>query len=235
MEAHLSNASYFERFAVALALGAAIGLEREWRQRGIGLSTTAMVAGGSALFAMVAPLIAVTGVDPTRIAAQVVTGIGFIGAGVILREGGSVRGLTTAATLWATAAVGMLAGFGLLLEAAGAGASIFGANLVLYPLTKRIAKLKRRTRGMYTKYTVSITCAAASQDEVRESILRFSQRPLLDLQSVETSSDGEGAVTMRARFARRGRDDREVDALEKLIQRLPGVSTASWQASAEVL
>ena len=235
METHLSNATYFARFGVALALGIAIGLEREWRQRGIGVSTTAMVGGGAALYAMVAPLIAVTGADPTRIAAQVVTGIGFIGAGVILREGGSVRGLTTAATLWATAAVGLLAGFGLLPEAAGAGACILAANVVLYPLNRGIAKIKRRTRGIHVNYTLSVTCAAASQDDVRENILRFSERPMLDLKALDTSSEGNGALTMRARFSRRGRDDRAVDTLEKSIQRLPGVSAASWQASAEFL
>lgn len=236
MEAHLSEGTYFARFAVALAVGIAVGFEREWRQRGIGLSTTAMVAGGAALFSMVAPLIAVKGVDPTRIAAQVVTGIGFIGAGVILRESGSVRGLTTAATLWATAAVGVLAGFGLLPEAAGAGACIVCANMLLYPLTRGVVKIKRRTRGIHMSYTLSVTCTAASQDDVRESILHFSEQPAVwDLKSFETSGAGDGAVTMRARLSLRGRDDRAVDALEKAVRTLPGVSAASWQASAEFL
>ena len=101
------------RLAVAGALGGAIGLERELRERGAGLRTHLVVCMGSALFTLVSAY-AITGphVDPTRIAAQIVSGIGFLGAGAIIRQGLSVRGLTTAATLWLVAAIGMAAGAG---------------------------------------------------------------------------------------------------------------------------
>ena len=122
------------RLFVAAVLGGAIGLEREWRERQAGLRTHLVVSVGSALFTLVSAY----GfndfgarVDPTRIAAQIVTGIGFLGAGAIIRQGLSVRGLTTAATLWLVAAIGMAAGAGYW---EGALIATFGALLTLGPL-----------------------------------------------------------------------------------------------------
>jgi putative Mg2+ transporter-C (MgtC) family protein len=107
------------RLAVAAGLGAAIGLERELDEKAAGLRTHMLVSLGSALFTMVGAYgfedFARGGVvtaDPSRIAAQVVTGIGFLGAGVIFRQGFTIRGLTTAASLWVVAAVGMASGAG---------------------------------------------------------------------------------------------------------------------------
>jgi putative Mg2+ transporter-C (MgtC) family protein len=109
------------RVAVAAALGGAVGLERELRDREAGFRTHMLVAVGSALFTLVSAygfrdfLVhggSVVRADPTRIAAQIVTGIGFLGAGAIIRQGLSVRGLTTAATLWVAAAIGIAAGAG---------------------------------------------------------------------------------------------------------------------------
>ena len=95
------------RLALAAALGGIIGLEREYRGYAAGVRTMALVCMGSALFSDNTGLF---GGDPSRVAAQVVSGIGFLGAGLILREGGSVRGITTAATIWTAAAVGMSVG-----------------------------------------------------------------------------------------------------------------------------
>ena len=109
------------RVAVAAALGGAVGLERELRDREAGFRTHMLVAVGSALFTLVSAygfrdfLVhggSVVRADPTRIAAQIVTGIGFLGAGAIIRQGLSIRGLTTAATLWVVAAIGLAAGAG---------------------------------------------------------------------------------------------------------------------------
>ncbi|MFN2484444.1 MAG: MgtC/SapB family protein [Candidatus Limnocylindria bacterium] len=108
------------RLAVGLVLGAAIGLERELQRQPAGFRTHSLVALGAAIFTVVSGF-AFLGpdADPTRIAAQVVTGIGFIGAGTIIRDRGSVRGLTTAASLCAVAAVGTAAGAGLYVVAIG--------------------------------------------------------------------------------------------------------------------
>ena len=108
------------RLALGLVLGAAIGLERELQRQPAGFRTHSLVALGAAIFTVVSGF-AFVGVDadPTRIAAQIVTGIGFIGAGTIIRHNGSVRGLTTAASLWAVAAVGTASGAGLYVVAIG--------------------------------------------------------------------------------------------------------------------
>ena len=110
----MSHQVFIARIFAAFILGMLIGIERQWRQRMAGLRTNTLVCVGSAIF------VALTGLtqgETTRIAGQVVTGIGFLGAGVILREGLNVRGLNTAATLWCAAAVGVLAGMGFILEA----------------------------------------------------------------------------------------------------------------------
>jgi putative Mg2+ transporter-C (MgtC) family protein len=117
------------RLAAGLVLGAIIGFERELHRQPAGFRTHSLVALGAALFTIVSAY-AFTGpmVDPTRIAAQIVSGIGFIGAGTILQHRGSVRGLTTAASLWAVAAIGTAAGAGLLLIA------VVGTLLILVVL-----------------------------------------------------------------------------------------------------
>src|SRR5262245_50173167 len=98
-------------------MGVAIGLERQFRQHTAGLRTNALVCVGAALFVSLSRFIS-PDTSPTRVAAQVVSGIGFLGGGVILREGFNVRGMNTAATLWCSAAVGTLAGAGLLIQGA---------------------------------------------------------------------------------------------------------------------
>jgi putative Mg2+ transporter-C (MgtC) family protein len=125
------------RIALAAALGAAVGMEREWRERAAGLRTHVLVSVGSAVFAIISAYgfadfyselfipdgVAAPPRDPGRIAAQVVSGIGFLGGGVILRSGLTVRGLTTAATLWATSAIGLAVGAGMYaLGSIGTGA-----------------------------------------------------------------------------------------------------------------
>jgi putative Mg2+ transporter-C (MgtC) family protein len=120
----------------ALACGALIGFERQWRQRNAGLRTHTLVALGAATFVVFAAQFA--NENPTRVAAQVVSGRGFLGAGVIWKEGANVRGLNTAATLWCSGAVGLLAGAGSWPQAAFAVVLIASVNLVLRPLTALI-------------------------------------------------------------------------------------------------
>jgi putative Mg2+ transporter-C (MgtC) family protein len=107
------------RLGIALVLGAVIGFEREMDRQPAGFRTHALVSLGAALFTIISAYgFSGSLVDPTRIAAQIVSGIGFLGAGTILHHRGSIRGLTTAASLWSAAAVGMAAGAGLLIMAA---------------------------------------------------------------------------------------------------------------------
>jgi putative Mg2+ transporter-C (MgtC) family protein len=109
----MSDVDLIKRLLLAAVLGAALGFEREWRQKFAGLRTNILIAIGSTLFTVMSiELSADAGGDATRIAAQIVTGIGFLGAGAIMRTGGGVRGLTTAAMIWVNAAIGVAVGGG---------------------------------------------------------------------------------------------------------------------------
>jgi len=133
------------RLSVGLLLGAVIGFERELHRQPAGFRTHALVSLGAALFTVVSAYgFEGPTVDPTRIAAQIVTGIGFIGAGTILQHRGSVRGLTTAASLWAVAAIGMASGAGMLAMA------VIGTFLILVVLVflDRVEELARRRLGV---------------------------------------------------------------------------------------
>src|ERR1700686_3611915 len=125
------------RLFAALLFGGVIGLERQWRQRMTGLRTNGLVAVSSAMFMMMGGLIEGDG-SQGRVAAYVVSGIGFLGGGVILKDGFNIRGLNTAATLWCTAAVGTLAGLGYLTFAGIGASGVLLANLLLRPLAQRI-------------------------------------------------------------------------------------------------
>jgi putative Mg2+ transporter-C (MgtC) family protein len=128
------------RLTAALVLGAAIGWEREVERMPAGFRTHALVALGAAIFTVVSALaFAGPQTDPTRIAAQIVTGIGFLGGGAILHYQGSVRGLTTAASLWSVAAIGMAAGAGLYLLAVG-GTILVLVTLVLLERVETVAR-----------------------------------------------------------------------------------------------
>jgi putative Mg2+ transporter-C (MgtC) family protein len=131
--------------AIGLVLGAVIGFERELHRQPAGFRTHSLVAVGSALFTIISAYgFAGPSVDPTRIAAQIVSGIGFIGAGTILQHRGNIRGLTTAASLWSVAAIGMAAGAGMLAIAT------IGTFLILVVLSvlDRIEEYARRRMGI---------------------------------------------------------------------------------------
>jgi putative Mg2+ transporter-C (MgtC) family protein len=122
------------RLLLAAGLGAAIGLEREYRQKPAGLRTNILIAVGSALFTIMSISIAGAGSDPARIAAQIVTGIGFLGGGAIMRNRDTVHGMTTAATIWVNAAIGMAAGAGQYQLATFAAALTLIVLVVLPPI-----------------------------------------------------------------------------------------------------
>jgi uncharacterized membrane protein YhiD involved in acid resistance len=132
------------RLGLALLLGGIIGLERQWRQRGAGLRTNALASTGAAMFVMLSVMTPGDS-SPTRIAAQVVSGIGFLGGGVIFREGSSVRGLDTAATLWCAAALGCLSGAGFLFQAFLGLLAILVSNILLRPLANKINRESVKT------------------------------------------------------------------------------------------
>jgi putative Mg2+ transporter-C (MgtC) family protein len=179
------------RLFVAAVLGGAIGFERELRERQAGLRTHLLVSVGSALFTLVSaygftsfmgsPLVA--RIDPTRIAAQIVTGIGFLGAGAIIRQGLSIRGLTTAATLWLVAAIGMAAGAGWWSAAVITTA---GAVLTLGPLRGMAYRVLVRIRPQHERLLVEIP-AGGSAAPIIDAIEREGGRVV----SLDVTQEGE--------------------------------------------
>lgn len=143
-----------------------IGIERQYRHRSVGLRTTILVAMGSYLFVSFSVLLNGYNIDVTRIAAQIVTGIGFLGAGVILKDGVKIRGLTTAATLWCTAAIGVLCASGFILEAISGTVIILFSNVFLRYVNK-IVNQKSKYEQTKEEFKVTITF---SKDRIKELI-----------------------------------------------------------------
>lgn len=144
----IADAELIRRLLTAALLGALLGFEREIRQKSAGLRTNILIAVGSALFTLMSLEVGPEGSDPGRIAAQIVTGIGFLGAGAIMRTDSGVQGLTTAATIWVNAAVGVAAGGGSYHLAFIATAITITVLLVLHPVEKvienRFGKVEKR-------------------------------------------------------------------------------------------
>ncbi len=135
------------RLSLAVVLGGAIGLERELQRKAAGLRTNILICVGAALFTELSIAMSSASGDPARIAAQIVTGVGFLGAGTIIQARGIVTGLTTAATMWLVAAIGMAVGFGALLEATGATLLVLLVLSVLRPIERVIEARSRPESG----------------------------------------------------------------------------------------
>jgi len=220
--------------AAALALSAIIGFERQWRNRLAGLRTNTLVALGAATFVTFAAL--VPGEDsPTRVAAQVVSGIGFLGAGLIFREGLSVRGLNTAATLWCSAAVGVLAGSGYPVYAALATGFVVFVNLLLRPIVKFINRQTLASTELEIGYVVSVTCRSPDEAHIRALLLQGLAGSNLALRRLESNDlDAGMRVAVTASVTALQRVDADV---EKIVGRLslePTVSAARWQAELQL-
>jgi putative Mg2+ transporter-C (MgtC) family protein len=233
--AALGVGDFAARAAVALVLGALVGLERQWRQRMAGLRTNALVALGAALFELFSVLLTGEhGIDPTRIAAYVVSGIGFLGAGVILRDGVSVRGINTAATIWCSAAVGVLAGAGFIPAAVIAAVFILLAHLALRPIARRVDRLPTTTQTeVETIYTFRAVCRAADEAHIRALVVQALTREEFVLRSVRSADLGidSGLVEVSAELQVFGRDDVALEAAVSRLSLEPSVSSVTWTSS----
>lgn len=130
----------FFRILAAAALGAVIGFERERSHKSAGLRTNALVAMGAALLTVISQSFEGPGADPSRIVSNIIVGIGFIGGGVIIREGGKVSGITTAATLWVVAAIGVAVGMGFYREALFSVAVVYFILTILWLVERKTGK-----------------------------------------------------------------------------------------------
>jgi putative Mg2+ transporter-C (MgtC) family protein len=215
---------------VAACLGAAIGLERQWRQHLAGLRTNTLVALGAAIFITYARA-AGDHDGATRIAAQVVSGIGFLGAGVIFKEGLNVRGLNTAATLWCSAAVGLLAGEGLALYGLIGAFLVIGANVGLRPLVRAINRQPMETSEEEQHYVISIECRAAFATDLRARIVQdVAEVPDLHFTELDSAFVGEtGRVEVTAIVASPKRRELALEAIVGRFAEREGVIRTSWR------
>ncbi|MDQ2065582.1 MgtC/SapB family protein [Xinfangfangia sp. CPCC 101601] len=215
--------------SVALGCGAVIGMERQIRQRKAGLRTNALVALGAAAF-MVFSMEIDGDMSPSRVAAQVVSGIGFLGAGIIFRDGFNVQGLTTAATLWCSAAVGLLAGHGNWDVALLTMALVVFVNFALRPF---VQWMKRRT-GQKSEdarhFRVTVTVQQSDEAGARSLMLRQLGLGGMHFGGISmTPSPETGTVELTATVSADGTGE---TMLEQAVQRIgaePGFLRVDWQ------
>ena len=218
------------RLLAAAGLGAAIGLEREYRHKPAGLRTNMLIALGSALFTIVSLELVDAGGSADRVAAQIVTGIGFLGGGVILRDGFHVRGLNTAATLWCAAAVGTLAGLGLLMQAAVGTVAVLAINVGFRPISMRLGEEGLSGLGQISGYQVRIVCRMESEAAVRTGLLDLAREAKLEMRSIKTEVTGTEMLAMQAEFAPPGKNGARLEVLVQSASGFEGVSSVEWKA-----
>jgi putative Mg2+ transporter-C (MgtC) family protein len=216
------------RLVGAFTLGAVIGLERQWRQRMAGIRTTALVSIGASLFVMLA--VSTPGdSSPTRIAAQIVSGIGFLCGGVILREGVSIRGLNTAATIWCAAAIGSLSGSGLFSYAFTGTVAILMANILLRPIGQSFLQKPLQRKEIELYYRCSVVCLDKHESHVRALLLQTVNSGKMQLRSL--NSNDLGIINRIELDADLRSFDRDDAFLEQIVSRLSldsKVIAVSW-------
>ncbi|MDH6144070.1 MULTISPECIES: MgtC/SapB family protein [Kitasatospora] len=231
----LTTFDFLIRLATGVACGALIGVERQWRARMAGLRTNALVATGATLFVLYSEAVGDTG-SPTRVASYVVSGIGFLGGGVILRDGAGVRGLNTAATLWCSAAVGVLAAAGKLDLAWLAAFTVLAVHLVLRPAGRLLdrAPSAGSDPDATLRAIVHLDCERRSETHIRALLLQALAASGLAPLGLRANRDADDAeTTLQATVAISGD---ATAALEQVITRLslePGVTDLHWHLAAE--
>ncbi len=218
--------------ASAFGLGTLIGLERQWRQRSAGMRTTVLVAIGSAAFADLGHrLLAADGA--TRLIGYVISGIGFLGAGVILKDGANIRGLNTAATLWCAAAVGTFCGSGLAGEAAVLCVFVLGANTALRPLVDLVNRRPLAAMGTEAHYRVHAICDIDAVPDVRDLMTALLEDAHYPVREIATLSEADQRVELAASLVPTTAKPADLDSVVTGLERSGKVRSATWTVSAE--
>lgn len=221
----------------AFILGAVIGLERQYRQRTAGLRTNVLVCVGASSFVDLAVRFhEIHGGTPgaLHVIAYVISGIGFLGAGVIMREGGSISGLNTAATLWGSAAVGAAAGADLLLEAILATVFVVAANTVLRPVVHAINRRPLDIPSVEVTNTVYAIVHREQQKQARASVERELERAGYPVRELAVHAFGKDDIEIEATLASTSVDGEDLDALTARLQEMPMIIQAFWSPSTSV-
>lgn len=216
----------------AFGLGAAIGLERQVRQRTAGLRTNTLVAVGAAAFVVLADRLEGPS-GAVRVIAYVVSGVGFLGAGAIMKEGANVTGLNTAATLWGSAAVGACAGSHLVAEAVLAALFVLASNTLLRPVANRINRRPVQEATSEAIYTVYVLCERGVHGEMRERMVELLEAANYPVRGVGQHAFGRTETEIEATLYATAVEADELDAVMHAIEALPGVLQAFWNAGSD--
>ncbi len=226
---NLDTSDVVIRILASLAMGLAIGIERQLGQHPAGVRTNSLVCLGSALFVT---LSSIDKSDTTRIAGQVVTGIGFLGGGVILREGINVRGMNTAATLWCSAAIGTMVGLGHVFFALLGTLAVLGSHFLFRPVAHAIDNYTQGKGEMELLYEVKISCKCLKEESVRSVLIEQIKVAKLRLQGL---SMGEtpvpDLVEIKVRLYALQHNEQAMHDLMSRLASLPEVSRVSWGKS----
>ena len=222
----ISVGQFEHRLLLAFTLGAVIGFERQWRHKLAGVKTNALVAGGAALFVLMAEKIHGDSSGTARIAAQIVTGIGFLGAGVIIREGYNITGLNTSATIWCSGAVGALAGMGFWYEASVGTAFVILAHLILRPISDRLDKRLEQIEQSGYKYLLRLQCSTSNTADIKIALIEaVKQIPTLHISSIKIDEGNRVLAEIRSL------DKRQTD-IENIVNELSllnEVTSVKWE------
>src|SRR3984885_3520410 len=215
----------------AFVLGTLIGAERQYRQRSAGLRTNVLVCVGAAAFVDLANRI--DGADGSvRVIAYVVSGIGFLGAGAIMKEGMNVRGLNTAATLWASAAVGSCAGADMVAQAAALTVFVLAGNTLLRPLVKAINRIPLNEGASEATDKIIVTTNSDRAAEVREKLAEKLEKASYPIRETKVIYRSDDNVEVAAELVTLAAEPDELDGVVAAFAALPGVSHAAWNVSA---
>jgi putative Mg2+ transporter-C (MgtC) family protein len=214
----------------AFVLGTLIGAERQYRQRTAGLRTNVLVAVGAAAFVDLA--MHLTDADgAVRVISYVVSGIGFLGAGVIMKQGMDVRGLNTAATLWASAAVGSCAGADMVAQAVALTVFVIAGNTLLRRLVNAINRIPLNEKALEATYYFKVAVTTEALPDIRDRLvekLESAKYPVADVDVVEI---GDDILEVVARLVASAVDPNELNAVAVDLQRQAGVRHATWEVS----
>ncbi|MBV8455365.1 MAG: MgtC/SapB family protein [Acetobacteraceae bacterium] len=217
---------------VAFALGTAIGFERQWRQRTAGLRTNVLVAVGAAAFSDMG--LRLTGHDgAVRIISYVVSGIGFLGAGVIVKDGAGIRGLNTAATLWCSAAVGAFAGAGLLAEALALAAFVLTGNTLLRPLVDWVNRHPITAANTEAQYRVVAVGTREHVADIRDLLEETLARANYPIHDIDVLSENEDQIELAAHLVPTRADHAELDQVVTELEHSPLIQSATWTVGTE--
>ena len=214
---------FFTRLLICFVLSILIGLERQIRHRMVGLRTNVLVCIGAFLFVCLSFGVEVG--DQSRVAAQVVSGIGFLGAGVILRDGSKIKGLNTAATLWCVAAIGALCASGMVIEASLGTAFVLLSNIILRTLSLLI--IDNVKKSSQEKYTIRINCKKEKEEEIRTEFAQAIDSNYLVLNSLERSEITEEEIKLKSIIITS--TPSKVEMVINQLSTKPGVVKITWE------